>query len=374
VEPGGENALVGDVLLVRNSEETGTFRLGGVPAGLATLEAFYSGLDPQPLTVHVAAGGRVERDINLTNKALYGDQGGIVQLDAFVASSSKLTEGESLATHEQRFAANLKNVVATDAYGDVIEGNVAEFMKNLPGITIEYSDVMPLAVSVRGFDPNLTHVTSDGATLANASRNGQSRQFDFMQVSINNVSRIEVTKVPRPQDPASGISGSVNMVSKSAFERSRAQLNYRLFVSASSDGLMLKKQPFPFDTYERRVNPGFDFDFTLPLTRKLGLVFTALHSKAWNEQNQSQTIWNATAASSGRGPCRCRGSTPIFTRRSAPPPTSTSPGNSGASSPSSPTAATSSTCTSANCATVRRPPPTPKPARRIRTACSGPSA
>ncbi|MBM3854509.1 MAG: hypothetical protein FJ399_15390 [Verrucomicrobia bacterium] len=117
---------------------------------------------------------------------------------------------------------------------------------------------MPLAVSVRGFDPNLTNVTSDGATLANASRNGQSRQFDFMQVSINNVSRIEVTKVPRPQDPASGISGSVNMVSKSAFERSRAQLNYRLFVSASSDGLMLKKQPFPFDTYERRINPGFE--------------------------------------------------------------------------------------------------------------------
>ncbi|MBM3854510.1 MAG: carboxypeptidase-like regulatory domain-containing protein, partial [Verrucomicrobia bacterium] len=111
------------------TDETGTFRLGGVPPGRATLEAFYSGLDPQQLTVQVAAGGRVERDINLTNKSLYGDQGGIVKLDAFVASSSKLTEGESLATHEQRFAANLKNVVATDAYGDVIEGNVAEFMK-----------------------------------------------------------------------------------------------------------------------------------------------------------------------------------------------------------------------------------------------------
>ena len=284
------------------TDETGTFRLSGVPAGAATIEAFYSGLDPQQTSVNVAPGQNVERDFNLTNKALYGDRSGTVKLDAFVLTASKLTEGEALATNEQRFAANMKNVVATDAYGDVIEGNVAEFMKNLPGITVEYSDVMPLAVSVRGLDPNMTNVTSDGATLANASRNGTSRQFDFMQVSINNISRIEVTKVPRPQDMASGISGSVNMVSKSAFERSRAQLNYRLFVSASSDGMMIKTQPFPYDTWERRVNPGFDFDYTLPITRNFGIVLTALHSKAWNEQNISQTTWNATAAGTGATP------------------------------------------------------------------------
>ena len=277
------------------TDHTGTFRLSGVPAGAATLEAFYSGLDPFSAPVNVPADQSVQRDLNLTNKSLYGDRPGVVKLNAFVLTSSKLTEGESLATNEQRFAANIKNVIATDAYGDVIEGNVAEFMKNLPGITIEYSDVMPLAVSVRGFDPNQTNVTSDGATLANASRNGNTRQFDFMQVSINNISRIEVTKVPTPANPASGISGSVNMVSKSAFERSRAQFNYRAFVSASSDGMTLREQAFPFDTMEPRVNPGFDFDLTLPITKDFGIVFTALHSKAWNEQNISQTTWTANA-------------------------------------------------------------------------------
>jgi iron complex outermembrane recepter protein len=284
------------------TDETGTFQITGAPSGSVTLEAFYSGLDPQQVTVNVTPGQSAERDINLTNKAIYGDKTGVVKLDPFLATTSKLTEGESLATNEQRFAANIKNVVATDAYGDVIEGNVAEFMKNLPGITIEYSDVMPLAVSVRGFDPNQTNVTSDGATLANASRNATSRQFDFMQVSINNISRIEVTKVPTPANSAAGISGSVNMVSKSAFERSRAQFNYRAFVSASSDGMMISKQPFPYDTYERRVNPGFDFDYTLPITRNFGIVFTALHSKAWNEQNISQTTWNGTAAGTGATP------------------------------------------------------------------------
>jgi iron complex outermembrane receptor protein len=286
------------------TDDSGTYRISRVPGGSAVVEVFYSGLDPRQIPVTVSAGQTTELDIDLTSRARYGEKTDVVKLDPFVAASSRLTEGEALATNEQRFAANIKNVVATDAFGDVTEGNVAEFMRFLPGITVDYSDVMPLGVSVRGFDPNMTNVTTDGASLANASRNAASRQFDFMQVSINNISRIEVTKVPTPANPASGISGSVNMVSKSAFERSRAQLNYRVFVSASSDGMMLTKQPFPYDTWERRVNPGFDFDYTLPITKDFGIVFTALRSKAWNEQNISQMTWNTSAAGTGATPAK----------------------------------------------------------------------
>ncbi len=286
------------------TDDFGSFLLADIPGGLVTVEAFYSGLDPQKITLTITPGQTTERDINLSNRATYGDKTSVVKLDAFVLSTSKFTEGESLATNEQRFAANMKNVVATDAFGDVIEGNVAEFMRFLPGITIDYSDVMPLGVSVRGFDPSMTNVTTDGASLANASRNAASRQFDFMQVSINNISRIEVTKVPTPANPASGISGSVNMISKSAFERSKAQLNYRVFMSASSDGMMLSKQPFPYDTRERRVNPGFDLDYTLPISKDFGLVLTALNSKAWNEQNISQMTWNTSAAGTGATPAK----------------------------------------------------------------------
>ena len=289
------------------TDDTGSFVIARVPAGPVVLDVLYSGLDPQQVPLAVAAGQRVERDINLNNRDRYGAQsaaGGVVKLDAFVASSSRLTEGEALATNEQRFARNIKNVVATDAFGDVTEGNVAEFMKFMPGVTIEYSDASPNAVAVRGFDPNMTSVTADGAQLANASGSAANRSFLFTQVSINNVSRIEVTKVPTPANPADGISGTVNMVSKSSFERSRMQFNYRTFLSASSDGMMLKKQPFPFDTLEPRVNPGFDFDLTLPITKTFGLVFTGLSSKQWNEQNISTMTWNATAAGTGATPAR----------------------------------------------------------------------
>jgi TonB-dependent receptor len=288
------------------TDDTGSYRLAAVPAGAVVLEVLYSGLDPVQVPLSVAAGQRAERDINLNSRDRYGAAtgAGIVKLDAFVASSSRLTEGEALATNEQRFANNIKNVVATDAFGDVTEGNVAEFMKFMPGVTIEYSDASPNAVAVRGFDPNMTAVSADGAQLANASGSAANRAFLFTQVSINNVSRIEVTKVPTPANPADGISGTVNMVSKSAFERSRMQFNYRFFLSASSDGMQIKKQPFPFDTYESRVKPGFDFDLTLPITKNFGIVFTGLSSKQWNEQNISTMTWNATAAGTGATPAR----------------------------------------------------------------------
>ncbi|MEY2878249.1 MAG: hypothetical protein RLZZ15_629, partial [Verrucomicrobiota bacterium] len=290
------------------TDDSGSFRLARVPAGAVILEVLYSGLDPVQVPLTLAAGERAERDINLSNRDRYGAQAtsaaGVVKLDAFVASSSRLTEGEALATNEQRFAKNIKNVVATDAFGDVTEGNVAEFMKFLPGVTIEYSDDSPNAVAVRGFDPNLTSVTADGAQLANASGSAANRNFLFTQVSINNVSRIEVTKVPTPANPADGISGTVNMISKSSFERSRMAFNYRMFLNASSDGMMIKEQPFPFDTLEPRVHPGFDFDLTLPFSKTFGIVFTGLRSQQWNEQNISTMTWNATAAGTGATPAK----------------------------------------------------------------------
>ncbi len=282
----------------------GTFRLAQIPSGEVTLVAFYSGLDPQQLTVKLAPGESVERDISLSTRTTAGDKSGVVKLDPFVLTSSKLTEGEALATNEQRFAPNIKNVVATDAFGDVPDGNIAEFMKFLPGVTVGYEDEMPTSVSIRGFGGAMTNVMTDGATLANSARIGSSREFDFIQVSINNVSRIEVTKVPTPANPASGLSGSVNMVSKNSFERSRAQLNYRLTFSGHGDNLKISRQPFPFDTYERPIKLGFDFDYTLPVSKNFGLVLTALQSFTMSDQESSNTTWNATAAGTGATPSR----------------------------------------------------------------------
>ena len=109
------------------TEPDGSFTLTSVPAGEAKLLVSYTGLDTAEVTVTVPAGGAVSQDINLTNSAEYGD---VVKLTTFKVAGAR--EGNAKAIVEQRVAMNLKTVVAADAFGDVAEGNVGEFLKLLP--------------------------------------------------------------------------------------------------------------------------------------------------------------------------------------------------------------------------------------------------
>ncbi len=106
----------------------------------------------------------------------------------------------TIAINEQRFAPNIKNVVSTDSHGEVISGNIGEFLKYIPGVDAGGGAYEPGGILIRGFPEHLTEVTSDGAPLASSgSANAPSdRAFSLSTVSINNVSRVEVTKMPTP--------------------------------------------------------------------------------------------------------------------------------------------------------------------------------
>ena len=82
-------------------------------------------------------GQTAQRDFSLADAGLKPaaakDQ--IVEMSAFVVSTSKEMDGAAIAINEQRFAANIVNVVAADEFGHVAEGNVGEFLKagKVPG-------------------------------------------------------------------------------------------------------------------------------------------------------------------------------------------------------------------------------------------------
>jgi iron complex outermembrane receptor protein len=287
--------------LVDLTDESGAFRLVDVPAGSAVLEVFYTGLDPVQVPVQVAPAGVVVQDVGLTNVARFGRAQDAVKLDAFVVSTARDTNAESIAINEQRFAPNLKNVVSTDAFGDVTDGNVGEFLKFLPGITTD-TDVNEggtvTTVSIRGFSSTMTRVSSDGAQLANTgSAQGNIRTFYFGQVSTNNLARVEVTKSPTPATPADTMAGSVNMISKSAFERKDARLNYSFSLAASSQNLTLQREPFVNDKLVYKIQPGFTFDYTLPVNRDFGIVVTGQNMDRYVDQAFNTLTYNtATAA------------------------------------------------------------------------------
>ena len=95
------------------TDEYGMFRAVNVPSGPVVLEVFYTDLDPQTISLELPAGQSIDRDIGLTSKARYGTDGKVFTLDPFVVGSNKETDTQAIATNEQRFAPNIKNVIAT---------------------------------------------------------------------------------------------------------------------------------------------------------------------------------------------------------------------------------------------------------------------
>jgi TonB-dependent receptor len=269
----------------------GDYRLTDVPAGEVKVQASFEGLDPETTTVTVAGGQTATYDFNLTSVERYGDDK-VVKLDTFVVQSNREYEGNALAVNEQRNSGNIKVVVSSDAFGDINEGNPGEFLKFLPGITVDYVAADVRTVSVRGFPSNFTNVYWDGMRLTSSASGASNRIFEFEQVSINNTSRTEVTKVPTPDFPADSLGGNINFISKNAFERKGAKLNYRVYMNMNSEDKSLTPTPGPTNKKTTKVMPNFDFDYTLPVNKKFGLVITGLSSNQFNEQHRWQPTWN----------------------------------------------------------------------------------
>jgi TonB-dependent receptor len=286
--------------LVAITDSFGNFRITGVPAGEARLTTSYTGLDTQTATVNVTAGQTATLNVDLTSAARYGvtseDKDKVIQLDTFVVQSQREYEGDMLSTNEQRYAPNIKVVMSSDSFGSVNEGNPGEFLKYLPGITVDYVAADVRTVSVRGFASNFTNVYWDGMRMTSSASGTSNRVFEFEQVSINNTSRSEVTKVPTPDMPADSLGGTINFVSKSAFERKGAQFNYRVYLNANSENFDLKQTPGPGPEETWKVLPNFDFDYTLPINDRFGIVITGLSSNQFVEQHRWQPTWNYAQA------------------------------------------------------------------------------
>ncbi|MGH7944814.1 MAG: TonB-dependent receptor, partial [Opitutaceae bacterium] len=137
------------------------------------------------------------------------------QLEAYKVS--ELLEGNAAAITEQRNAMNVKNVAATDAFGSLRDGNVAELLVLMPGVVGEMVGNDIRTVMIRGFNANLGSVTIDGTKMGNAESGGMERNFEFDGLTADHVETVEVIKAPTPDMGADSIGGTVNMKTKNAF-------------------------------------------------------------------------------------------------------------------------------------------------------------
>lgn len=253
------------------TDREGRYYLNGVPAGAATVAVSFAGLDTQQIPISVGAGQRVVRDVEMTAE--------IYRLGKFTVAGER--EGTAKAETLQRQAPNVKAVVSSDTFGNVADGNVGDMLQHMAGITANYNGPDVRTISIRGVGGDLNSVTMDGQQVASSQSAGSGRQFEFEQASLGNIESIEVTKAPTPDMDGASIGGSVNLVTKSAFDRTGGRLiTFSAGVATHSGGDVA-----PTRNWEQPINPfgptiNFSYQDVLGAKRNIGITLTGLvHSQ-----------------------------------------------------------------------------------------------
>ena len=280
------------------TDSDGFYRVTNVPAGAARVTAFFTGLPAQTRAINVTGAAIARLDIALGGSAAgSATDPSVVKLDELVVNASREMDAAAFAINEQRFASNIKTVVSTDEFGNVAEGNVAEFLKFLPGINIDYTGGNARDISLNGVPSDFVPVTVDGFSVATAdSGGGTTRAVQSDMVSINNLSRIEVSFSPTPESQGSALAGSVNMVPRSSFERVRPVFNVSAYLLMRDNARDFNKVPGPKPSPTRNVHPGFDFSYVAPVSKTFGFTLSGGISTNYSPQDNIQMTWRGAGA------------------------------------------------------------------------------
>ncbi|ODT86440.1 TonB-dependent receptor [Phenylobacterium sp. SCN 70-31] len=206
------NALAGAVVRVGEAgresvtAQDGGFVIANLGPGDYILVVTYAGLDAQRIPVTVAAGAPTRQNIRLTSAAVNVDE---------ILVVARL-EGQAGAINLQRQAPSLRTVVSADALGQIREGNIGDALVRLPGVSVETRAGVQRTATIRGLAPQYNTVTVDGLRMTNVDGN---RDIALDSFPANMLARVEVVKSPTADMSADAIGGTVNLVTKSAFDR-----------------------------------------------------------------------------------------------------------------------------------------------------------
>lgn len=273
------------------TDRNGRFELRNVPTGSGQIVVTYPGLPRGTVNVTVAEG-----QVTNTTARLGAE---VVQLSAFRVGST--IEGMAKAIALQKASAEMRVVAASDQFGDILNGNVADYLKFLPGIGVDYSADDARALSLRGLDPSLTAVTMDNSPIASASSGGNERRFEFEQISVSNIETIEVFKTLTPDKPATNAGGSVNLVTKSAFDRTDTLIRYRVYAAVPGRRHLDSIHDISPKTGERTSmwRPNAELDITSRFNENLGFYVGVRNYENIRTMERSAYVYTFNPATGG---------------------------------------------------------------------------
>lgn len=189
----------------------GSFVFNDVPAGTYTLTAGFLGYADKSEALSVTAGGARPVEFALASE--------ITKLGAFVVEGNR--EGQARALQQKRTENMIMDAVAADAVGKFPDGNAAEALRRVPGVSLEIDQSEGRFVVIRGIDASLNNVTLNGQQVGSPAEQGR-RGMSMDSVPADLISRLEVIKAVTPDRDHNAIGGTVNIVTQSAFDRAES--------------------------------------------------------------------------------------------------------------------------------------------------------
>ena len=201
------------------TDRSGAFYLGQVPAGSYTLEVSYLGLDPKSLPVRVTDGQLVRADAQLGT-------GQAIVMQAVTVESVR--EGQSRAINQQRTSSRLSNIISSDAIGNLPDRTVGEALARLPGVNVvddQFANVRGTAAEHNAVTLDGDRLSTTGSNIDSTSVNTDTRAVDLSLIPAEMVGGIEVIKTLTPDMDADSFGGTINLVTRSAFDLKERSLN-----------------------------------------------------------------------------------------------------------------------------------------------------
>jgi len=148
--------------------------------------------------------------------AVAADDAASAAVDEVVITGRPIAESEAAALQIQKESPSLVSVIAADAVGRLPDQNIAFAIGRLPGVAIERDQGQARYVNLRGAKINWTTISFDGLSII--SPEGRNSRFDNIPSAL--ASQIVVTKAVTPDMPGDTVAGNVDIITRSAFDRS----------------------------------------------------------------------------------------------------------------------------------------------------------
>ncbi|WP_046003421.1 TonB-dependent receptor [Pseudoalteromonas rubra] len=123
----------------------------------------------------------------------------------------------------KRDMSGVVDAISAEEMGKFPDTNLAESLQRITGVAVSRSNGEGSQITVRGFGPDFNLVTLNGRQMPGT---GNSRSYNFENLSSDGVTALEVYKTARADNPTGGLGATVNIVTARPLDSGAEKMSF----------------------------------------------------------------------------------------------------------------------------------------------------